>query len=570
MRRVLAMVSIGMLYVTLFAIIHSGVTAEDDSSTTTVECGAILGTLRTPDIKSKLQSSPNVPSSAAGYSMILIKHHVQARKICGSCRNKNDNVDNVDNVDSSTGTAREHEYCVESAYGYNATVSGLLLLPIDEDGELVEGPMTGHIAAHQSLTETFSQIPSGTSVVNEGSPLFNNHWLSIVAASSGKIAIAPDYLGYGESANFFKSFLIRPAYAMATLPLWQSTVKMIAEESNCRSYLKPFAYVTGYGEGAYAALSIADALYSTLQVQIVKTNVGGGPYRMGSLAIPRLLDSINEKQMSSDHYHLLALLASAYSSTNTWQANYGQDQDLLDPTYRDRIVALVHEGGTPESILESLPPKVTDMINPGFFHWIKSMVVQGDYRGCLAAIADDDGSSTVIPTTLNVTSLCLALLENDLTNLLQDAEYDIDLCHSPNDEVFHIDNLPPQLRLNADDTATTTIIRNNPRLSRQLASGSHDSAYSFCSQLAITQGLFTNPPRVGAIAEECTFKPTTLQPLEIPPTNTPIAATWAPTPKPTTRLVEAVKQASSASNLGNSSCFWIQLLVMSLGMAMSQ
>mmetsp|Transcript_36584 Transcript_36584/g.88669 ORF Transcript_36584/g.88669 Transcript_36584/m.88669 type:complete len:598 (-) Transcript_36584:30-1823(-) len=527
------------------------------SQGTTVECGAVVGTLTISEIKSKLLSSSGVPTSASGFSIFLVKHDVQARKICASCQDYQDAAANDVSQNSLLPTPRNitwQQYCGESAYGSNATVSGLLLVPIDENGDLIEGPMAGHLAAHQSLTETFSQIPSETF------DQFDKHWLSIVAASSGKIAIEPDYLGYGESSDFFKSFLIRPAYATATLPLWQSAVEMIAQESECRSYLKSVAYVTGYGEGAFAALSIADALYSTFNVQIVKASVGGGPYRLGSLALPRLVDSINEKKMSSDQYYLLALLASAYSSTNTWPANYGHNQDLLDATYRDRIVSLVQEGGSVDSILESLPAKVTDIIDPGFFSWMKNMAVQGEYMGCLAGppIEPDFNGH-----------FCLALLENDLTNVLHDTEYDIDLCHSPDDEVFHIDNLPPQL--NADVTTR------NPRLTRQLASGSHDSAYRFCSQLAITEGLFTNP-RLGPITEcgpkptlRPTMAPSTTSPTSTPivATSTPIVATWAPTPKPTARLVEVTKQISSASSLGIGCCLWM-LLVLSTGMTIWQ
>ncbi|CAJ1956045.1 unnamed protein product [Cylindrotheca closterium] len=508
----------------------------DSRKSTTVECGAIVGTLRIQEMKSKLLSSSHIPSSAAGFSIYLVNHDVQARKICASCRDAADAA--------ATGNVVWQEYCGESAYGNNATVSGLMLVPIDENGDLIEGPLAGHISAHQSLTETFSQIPSETF------DQFDKHWLSIVAASSGKIAIEPDYLGYGESSNFFKSFLVRPAYATATIPLWQSAVKMIAEESSCYSYLKPVVYVAGYGEGAFAALSIADALTSTFNVQIVKASLGGGPYRLGSLALPRLVDSINEKKMTADHYYVLALFASAFSSTNSWLANVGYNQDLLDASYRDRIVGLVQEGGSADSFLESLPPKVTDIIDPRYFSWMKSMAVQGEYMGCLAGppIQPDFNGH-----------FCLALLENDLTSVLHDAEYDIDLCHSPDDEVFHIDNLPPQL--NADITTR------NPRLTRQLASGSHDSAYRFCSQLAITEGLFTNP-RLSPIVE-CGAKATpqpTLGPATTVPTGTPIVATLTPTPKPTTRVVGITEQTSSARRLGIG-CVWM-LLVLSMGLTL--
>jgi hypothetical protein len=368
------------------------------TSLSSIPCGTIVGNLTVTQIKSILLSTPGVPILAASFGLYLVRHNIQARKICASCQNYYSIGDNDDEY---------QKYCGPNAYGNNATVSGLIIFPVDEQGEIIKGSLAGHIDAHQTLTESILQAPSETFDDS------NKHWLAFLAASSGKVSIRPDYLGYGESADFYKSFLLKPAYPTATLPLWQKAVQMVQDESNCQSYLKPAAYLTGYGEGAYAAISIADALHQTLQVNIVKVSVGGGPYRLASITLPRMLQSMDNNEFPSSQQYLLAMLASAFSSTNPWPSNYKQGQDLLDATYRDEIVNLVQQGASPDAFQEALPSNPTDMIDTALATWIRNQTAVGNYMPCL--------TGSLLSMDFNAL-FCVALLRSDLTNLLQDSK----------------------------------------------------------------------------------------------------------------------------------------------------
>jgi hypothetical protein len=368
------------------------------TSLSSIPCGTIVGNLTVTQIKSILLSTPGVPILAASFGLYLVRHNIQARKICASCQNYYSIGDNDDEYQN---------YCGPNAYGNNATVSGLIIFPVDEQGEIIKGSLAGHIDAHQTLTESILQAPSETFDDS------NKHWLAFLAASSGKVSIRPDYLGYGESADFYKSFLLKPAYPTATLPLWQKAVQMVQDESNCQSYLKPAAYLTGYGEGAYAAISIADALHQTLQVNIVKVSVGGGPYRLASITLPRMLQSMDNNEFPSSQQYLLAMLASAFSSTNPWPSNYKQGQDLLDATYRDEIVNLVQQGASPDAFQEALPSNPTDMIDTALATWIRNQTAVGNYMPCL--------TGSLLSMDFNAL-FCVALLRSDLTNLLQDSK----------------------------------------------------------------------------------------------------------------------------------------------------
>jgi hypothetical protein len=99
----------------------------------------------------------------------------------------------------------------------------------------------------------------------------------------------------------------------------------------------------------------------------------------------------------------------------------------------------------------------------------------------------------------------------------------------------------------------------NSRLTRQLASGSHENAYAYCAELAVREGLYTNV-NLGPITE-CT-RPTPT-PTRAPATNAPTQTinptnaapiTLPPTPKPTTQLVEAPLPNSAASATRTAGC----------------
>lgn len=497
-------------------------------------CGSIVGTWTVQEIKSIILTTPGIPTVAASFGLFLARNDIQARKICASCTDYGRNDDDEE-------TIVYQKYCGPNAYGYNATVSGLVIFPIDANGDFVRGSLSGHVDAHRTIIDS-NHVPSEMMMTSDDDSYYAQHWLAMLGASAGNVAIRPDYLGYGESFEYFKSFLLQPAYPTATLPLWQKAVQMVQEESNCRSYLKPSAYITGYGEGAYAAISIANALEQALPVNIVKVNVGGGPYRMGSVALSRMVANIDNNEFPSSDNYVLAMVASAFSSTNPWPSNDQQNQDLLAANYRDEIINSVQSG---DLATQSLPTPITDILNPDLLAWMRNQTAFGNYAPCLLGP----------PLVSDLNALfCVALLRSDLTNILQDATYNIDLCHGRSDTIYHIDNLP-----NFDS--------NPNRLTREVTSGSHQIAYAYCAELAVREGLYTNVA-LGPITEcvpitdSPTRMPTTEAPTRTfqPTTRTEAPSTLAPTPKPTTLLVEAPPGSAATSTVDGT--IWLATISM--------
>ena len=131
----------------------------------------------------------------------------------------------------------------------------------------------------------------------------------MIMAASGNVALAPDSLGYGASYDYFKryvshatdipvaaavtvlislprspfftSYLVKKAYQTSAIPLWLKAQQLIVDETGCETELANTVVVSGYSEGGYGSVAIAQAL-DCLGVEIIKLQAGGGPYKLAS------------------------------------------------------------------------------------------------------------------------------------------------------------------------------------------------------------------------------------------------------------------------------------------------
>ena len=78
--------------------------------------------------------------------------------------------------------------------------------------------------------------------------------------ASGAASIAPDNMGFGRSYDFYKGYVSRKMYQTSSLPLWLKTKRIVAQETGCASEVGPQVVISGYSEGGYGAMSIAEGL----------------------------------------------------------------------------------------------------------------------------------------------------------------------------------------------------------------------------------------------------------------------------------------------------------------------
>lgn len=245
------------------------------------ECNEILQELDRDQVKELLDSIlADLFGSDELYTLFglkgeieaLVQYGVRVQKVCAQC------------TEFSSSHSCFESFCGDDAYGSAALVSGLLFIPLvqhEEDNKLsiLPGLIKGSIWSHTTTASTCN-VPS------EGWEDFANKqggnidvMIPFIVASNGNVAIAPDNLGYGESYNHFKSYLVRQAYKTAAIPLWLKAQQMIADETNCTSEMANNVFLSGYSEGGYGAVAVAEGL-ECMGVDILMLQGSAGPYQL--------------------------------------------------------------------------------------------------------------------------------------------------------------------------------------------------------------------------------------------------------------------------------------------------
>ncbi len=300
-------------------------------------CDEILATWDVEDVTTYVSDAidANLQDSTAalGIKFALLpsmSHGVQIRKLCAKC--------------TDFPSLEEQDFCSPTAYGSNVLHSGLALIPLSNDSSILPGTHVGAVYCHGTSTSTvpttlFNGADSGLDIL-----------LNVALASNGTVVLMPDYMGYGESSGIVsKGYLVKQQYMTSVVPLWLQTQLLMEQESNCQAALADSAVVFGYSEGGYASVAIANALHS-IGIDIVKVEAGGGPYRTGSAALLKAIESADNQSFPLEVRHYFALLGAAYSSTYASVANFHQHQDLLNTTLRNTIVALVDRSASTSEV----------------------------------------------------------------------------------------------------------------------------------------------------------------------------------------------------------------------------
>lgn len=429
------------------------------------------------------------------------KYGVQVRKVCGKCG------------EFSVSSSSYDEYCGQNVYGAGATQSGLLMLPMSSDGmEIAGGTFPGFVYNHDA---TVDRAPS-----NEwsgvGGSMASGVMFGVLPAAAGSVAIIPDYLGYGESnAAISKAFFVKKSYQTSIVPLWLKAASILEEETNCTA-LADAAMISGFSEGGYASIPVADAL-SNLGIDIIRVQAGAVPARLGSIHLPETVRSIDDTTFPLNERSILALFGSAYSATYTGMANFEEGPYLLETSIRDEIVNLVTEGASASSLEAAVPADDPLSIwNSDVVTWSRVAYLLNDTDPC--------GQRNF--TTVEFRPFCDALVENDLTDLLESSSsYPITLCHGRDDNVVSVKNLP---------NATA-----NNNLLISLVDGNHAASYVTCTSQIIS---FLSSPSYS----DYPIVPKHDESVCVVATESP-ASTPASTPTPSPDSVSSLTKDNSAS-----------------------
>lgn len=138
----------------------------------------------------------------------VFKYGLEAHKICGSCQDFLDDYGGMGD-DELYGNNFD-DYCGADTYGYDAVVSGLLYLPVDDDGNYLR--KDSNLALMNRWIEfTAKEVPSEQleaspvwETTNEAMEARGFSPLGVVTGALGIVTLLPDYIGFGESYRYRK------------------------------------------------------------------------------------------------------------------------------------------------------------------------------------------------------------------------------------------------------------------------------------------------------------------------------------------------------------------------------
>ena len=84
----------------------------------------------------------------------------------------------------------------------------------------------------------------------------------------GYVGIAPDFMGYGSNSGLLSrvGYIVKNSYVTATLPILLKTKLLLNIKTNDKTRIADGAFYSGYSEGAYASISLAEGLKEAMNV----------------------------------------------------------------------------------------------------------------------------------------------------------------------------------------------------------------------------------------------------------------------------------------------------------------
>ncbi|KAK1736308.1 hypothetical protein QTG54_012908 [Skeletonema marinoi] len=322
-----------------------------------------------------------------------VKHGVQVRKVCASCEEETNHPGFTNEDSDGIG------YCDSDAYVYEAKNSGLVVFPTDDEGTILPGALSVSAWAHVTIAGT-CDTPTGTFKPSDHGKISIDATTTLLMGASGTVAIAPDTLGYSNTYDYFKGYIVKKQYQTSFIPLWLKTKRTIAEETNC---------------GGYGAFAIAEAAESAgIDIQAVLS--GAGPYLTSSALLTTGYTAMVDGQ---------DLLADSWFVGSTQYTKY------------DAINAVTNLGGS-NRLNKLVPSPINidslDVWNLAAVKFFKDAMSEGLLKPC----DNIDGAAAA-----GVDRLCQALQASDLEHYINSigTKYSYELCFSYDDDVIDSANV---------------------------------------------------------------------------------------------------------------------------------
>ena len=418
----------------------------------TRECNEILGVVTAEEVKAMgaIYLQPIVDDVENSRDIIFrtAVHDLQVVKLCSSCRL----IDDWYFERQARFPAHYRSYCDDGIYGYYDIQSFLAFLPLDKDtGEvLTNTKLRPFLYLHASrpsfksapteawpedLTSMLNSVEGGTlSMASLQAPKISQFVPSLLAASSGSVAILPDYIGYGESP-LNRALFWSTGYEQASIVSVLRIRQYLSEQHPC-TMLDEAITLQGLEDGAYGAVFASQAL-RRFKIDVLNVFSASGVFDLDTMLYEavRSVDagqSLDQRLMS-----LIDLAAFSMSVGTPGYLNTGSGQDLVSGAKKLEILSGFRqsiEGSTPAGGAVTSRQATTsdlDVINPNLVALYRKANAQGFKSPC---------KSELVTPASQVDALCNAIAATSAYPLLLSDEsqrfawiHELELCYGKDD-----------------------------------------------------------------------------------------------------------------------------------------
>jgi len=216
------------------------------------------------------------------------------------------------------------------------------------------------------------------------------------------------------------------------IPIYLQADLLTSKLSSCKTKLSSSVLISGYSEGAYATIAVADALRK-LDMDVIKAYADGGPYKLSGVQYMEMFKNIESGKFPNSSNYLLALVSSAYSTTNYNLPNFNMGQNLVSDKFFNTTSFDCNVSFCTSDINSLIPENdVLSLINPDLVLLFKVISEANKINPCYFQLEARMGATT---------KLCDALKENDLAEIILQQNFNYVLCHSEEDEINTINNI---------------------------------------------------------------------------------------------------------------------------------
>lgn len=224
--------------------------------------------------------------------------------------------------------------------GKSIEASGLVLLPVGlKDSASI-------ISIQHGTTFAKDEAPSQGGAL--GMELF---------ASAGYVAVVPDFIGYGSSADVFHPYYDKEHSAMAVIHMIKAAREFLVKENIAFS---DDLFLGGYSEGGYVTLAAAEEIESNPEHKLKLSGVAAGA---GGYDLISMLKGVTTNSYYSYPAYLAFVLMS-YNTTYDWNRPL---TEFFRKPYADSLLKYMNGDFGGSTINSKLTGRVDSLFTSSFF-----------------------------------------------------------------------------------------------------------------------------------------------------------------------------------------------------------